>query len=867
MTHATVNATVRGAPAVIGRGSSTDGSGGAPPSLSLTFNGVIPAPAVWSRAGPAFWWDSAGNFISVPSGTPRYFWDSAAGAYTGIYVEPGTTNMVRNPRGEGAAGVTPPTLWAAPTIQGMLAGYTLTWSVGTEQGMPVTYVRVQGTTDGAQNGGQHIFYLEAAAQNGIRAANGGNWTQSMYLRVSAGDLAGISRAPVVWTTNVRTSTGAIIYTPPTQNITPPQDGTVIANCRTFQQFVINDPTNTSYALEMNFRVYPKPGVPIDYTLAIGCPQMEGSAGFLTSPILPVAGTHTATARAADNMSVPLTPAQVGDTSELGILMRSIPFSYNNTVSLKMGLLNKANLAAHGGNDTIDIESYPPGGTGTTFFFMRGASTAQTVDYLSTTPAGQRSAIAGSYSIKIPGTISHGARNGIPATVRSAPDYTPVVYDTLMLREPWAYPTVTAGMPMVVEELRYYPRLLNMAQMAAMTTAPYPVEPTLDLYFLTDGALPPGVVFTRAGTATYTDGGGTIRTAAANAPRWDYDPVKHTLNGLLIEEARTNLVLNSGDISNASWLKSTGGGSTAPVVTANQATAPDGTLTAARVVLPTVSVAASYSYVSAAIAVTPLVYSFSIWLRGSAGGESLWISATADAVTYYRQAITLTTAWQRFSLVTPTLTTTNWFFDTGCDRRDASQIGITAQTIFMWGGQVEAGAYATSYIPTTAAAVLRSAENCSIPTGTWFNAAASSLELDYMLAQATNASLSNARAGVAISDGTATNMIRTLAQDVVGNPVARTSVIVAGAATAGSPLGLTAANAVTKLIGAWDGVHATGCLNGATPVTDAMGMPAGLNVLTPGASFLGSASRLNGWVRRVRYWPAKLSDAQLVAVTT
>ena len=69
-------------------------------------------------------------------------------------------------------------------------------------------------------------------------------------------------------------------------------------------------------------------------------------------------------------------------------------------------------------------------------------------------------------------------------------------------------------------------------------------PALDLSFLTPGTLPPNVTVTRASVGTYFDASGTIQTAPANTPRWDYDPVTHALRGLLIEEARTNLLLNS-----------------------------------------------------------------------------------------------------------------------------------------------------------------------------------------------------------------------------------------------------------------------------------------------------------------------------------
>ena len=78
-------------------------------------------------------------------------------------------------------------------------------------------------------------------------------------------------------------------------------------------------------------------------------------------------------------------------------------------------------------------------------------------------------------------------------------------------------------------------------------AALPPGVSLDLSFMTPGTLDPRITFTRASTATYTDASGTIQTAATNAPRWDYDPVTHQMRGLLIEEARTNVLLNSASL--------------------------------------------------------------------------------------------------------------------------------------------------------------------------------------------------------------------------------------------------------------------------------------------------------------------------------
>jgi hypothetical protein len=87
---------------------------------------------------------------------------------------------------------------------------------------------------------------------------------------------------------------------------------------------------------------------------------------------------------------------------------------------------------------------------------------------------------------------------------------------------------------------------------AMVTNPGPCDPpSLDLTFTVPGSLDPRITFTRASTATYFDSAGVMQTAAVNAPRWDYDPVTRALRGLLIEEARTNLLLNSAALSTQS----------------------------------------------------------------------------------------------------------------------------------------------------------------------------------------------------------------------------------------------------------------------------------------------------------------------------
>jgi hypothetical protein len=97
--------------------------------------------------------------------------------------------------------------------------------------------------------------------------------------------------------------------------------------------------------------------------------------------------------------------------------------------------------------------------------------------------------------------------------------------------------------------KYFSRQMVSQFGGSIVTSGIPAGATLALDFMSSGNLPAGVTFTRASTATYIDASGVIQTAAVNQPRWDY--AGGSLRGLLIEEARTNLFLNSATLGTQS----------------------------------------------------------------------------------------------------------------------------------------------------------------------------------------------------------------------------------------------------------------------------------------------------------------------------
>jgi hypothetical protein len=62
---------------------------------------------------------------------------------------------------------------------------------------------------------------------------------------------------------------------------------------------------------------------------------------------------------------------------------------------------------------------------------------------------------------------------------------------------------------------------------------------------------PNISFVRASAANYFNSAGVLTSAAVDEPRFDHDPVTLESKGLLVEVARTNLLLNSASLSTQS----------------------------------------------------------------------------------------------------------------------------------------------------------------------------------------------------------------------------------------------------------------------------------------------------------------------------
>jgi hypothetical protein len=409
-----------------------------------------------------------------------------------------------------------------------------------------------------------------------------------------------------------------------------------------------------------------------------------------------------------------------------------------------------------------------------------------------------------------------------------------------------------------------------------TASPSPA--TLALDFIGRGdTLDPRITFSRTATATRFNSAGTLESVAINGPRFDYNPATLAARGLLIEEQRTNLLLYSEQIGNAYW------GIANSTVVSDSVIAPDGALTGDTLIANTSN--AEHNIDSASISITSgTTYTFTAYVKAAGLPDiglrftvgSLWggaspqvrfnlVNLTATTIGGTPASSSITNAgngWYRIQMSVAATNTgsasARFQLMSGANNVFA---GDGTSGVYIWGAQLEAGAFQTSYIPTVASQVTRTADVASM-TGTnfsdWYNASEGTIYFeggtpsDYSTGFLTLFS---------VNDATANNNIQP-AINASAN-VLNVEMKVSGSVVAGFFPAYVSGN--TKLGFAYklnDANYAKDGVSGSTDTSAAIPVVSQINI---GANQVPT-NFLNGYIRRIAFYPRRLSNDQLRGIT-
>ena len=406
---------------------------------------------------------------------------------------------------------------------------------------------------------------------------------------------------------------------------------------------------------------------------------------------------------------------------------------------------------------------------------------------------------------------------------------------------------------------------------------YPTQrPALDLNFARQKRLDPRVTFTRGSTATYVGSDGLIKTAASGEARFDHDPETGESLGLLVEESRTNLLIHSEEFDNAAWIK------LGTTVSANTTTAPNGTATADKLVsnnatnrfcayryltmtansvqtLSCYGKSAGWNFMTLVVGKQGSPYtrdSYTINLNDGTVNKGPWTSNSVlfTAVTKEK----LANGWWKLSVsVKVDASSTDLHVEIGASPTNQYNNGMTGDGtsgIYIWGAQLEAASFPTSYIPTTTVTVTRSADVASM-TGTnfssWYNQGEGSLVVSADRVDG----LPSLQFTVLTTNGYRNPefTFRSDGRASIYNP------------TVGSYL--TSA-ALQKATFGWsfDGTGASRAINGVGNSVANTGINDTNTTLSIGNYGGSNNYRHNGHISRLAYYPTRLSDTQLQALT-
>lgn len=371
----------------------------------------------------------------------------------------------------------------------------------------------------------------------------------------------------------------------------------------------------------------------------------------------------------------------------------------------------------------------------------------------------------------------------------------------------------------------------------------------------------GGTMTRAGTATRVNAAGLIEVCPPDTLRKNYDPVTLALRGLLSETPSTNVYLRNSEFDNAAWTKSV------VTVTANQAMAPDGTVSMDRIDHPG---GAGHIHQSVVTGIgqtwTKSKYAKAgtldkIYFEFNDGGSFFVASFDLTLGTVIAAGVGNTAKIEPTNqpgvyrcIATRTFAAAGNTGTTYIGNYGASAAG----NLYLWGGQAEQRAGASSVIPTTVAGVTRNGDLPNLNSiGSFFNGAEGTLIAEFD----TFNSVSTARQSVATFNDGGNQRLALRAREP-GTEFPRAAI---GTGVAVLSLdGVAYAANTTQRVAVGYGLTQAIAQNGVLRATSAT--PSSVAATSLALANLGAGNQLDGHLKRLTYLAKRHVDASLVEVS-
>jgi len=347
----------------------------------------------------------------------------------------------------------------------------------------------------------------------------------------------------------------------------------------------------------------------------------------------------------------------------------------------------------------------------------------------------------------------------------------------------------------------------------------------DVYEITQPQFEEGT--TASDFVANTTGSPKFITGATFGPRVPMILVEPSSENLLVE---SNAFFNSADATKTTGID-----------------APDGTNTAINIgnILAGTSDRANSSY---AIVTGSTDYSGSVYVRGNAGDVvALYIKRVAGSfVSSPIRHVTLTGDWQRVENINITTLADNTQLRLFVYKDNS----VTADSVDLWGGQIELGSVSTSVIPTSGSTVTRAADDLVI-TGSAFTDF-------YNQSEGTFYAESNTRLSdgqpfiVSVDNGDNNRIILYNATTSVRGFVKTSGSTQADFSISTRP----SANTLNRIALSYKTNNVQGSLNGGSVITDtSVSIATSINRMNIGTRYnQGDANKLNGHIKRLIYWP-------------